>query len=140
MYWFICIVYYHSNLVIGVKAQLFTLNFCLYILQHFVRVIELHCIIMFQFMIVQLIDWLIARLIVICGSWIAWKIKDLCKWSTLVCYISILICKIVPNTSLTASWSNTFFDQCNFDLHNFIQLQIYTILISAISLCLFCSG
>ena len=50
---------------------------------------------MFQFTV----DWLIERLIVDCGSWIACKIKDSCKRSTLVCYISYIsvsISKIAP--------------------------------------------
>ena len=34
LHWFICIVYCHFNLVIGVKAQFFTRNFLLCVSQH----------------------------------------------------------------------------------------------------------
>ena len=59
------------------------------------RLIELRCIIVSVYD--WLIDWLIVRLIVDCGSWsITCKIKDWCKRSTLVCYSSISICEMAP--------------------------------------------
>ena len=58
------------------------------------RLIELRCIIVFVYD--RMIVILIVILIVDCGSWIACKIKDSCERSTLVCYISVSICKIAP--------------------------------------------
>ena len=62
-----------------------------------------------------------------CGSWIACKIKDSCKRSTLVCYISVSICKIAPKHLVNRVLERHCLESYELDfwssdaLHNFIE-------------------
>ena len=105
LYWFFVLF-----IVILISLSALRLSFlrAIFFIKYFAAFHQIDRIYLFYCFSLQLIVRLIVILIVDCGLWsIAFKNKDSYKLSTLVCYSSISIVKQPPNTSLTASWSDT---------------------------------